>query len=448
MSSEKARTASMMPGIHTRTNAMSNTRATARNIGLRPRRSGSASASSSRARSASPATTATRNAPGPKPRPAGATWPGIRACESWRTRTAIPSARSRPEMTSATGSLSAGATMTSSTSDPGALDERRKRLAGAGADLRRIHGHRLEAPQHDRPVHDHVTDRAGTAAVHDPRRWIAGRAREPRRVEHDEIGLLPYLERADIGVDAHRARAVARPDREQLPRAQRAGPVERRRKESGQPELVEAVEPVVTGGAVGPDPDRDAAVAERADVGDPAAKLQVRRWAVRDARATVRQDRDLTLIEVHAVRDHASIIHQADVIEVRGRRPAGRGLHERSLAEVLVRVGVDEKPEPLRDIADGLDQLARAREREPRGVGVPDAPARRLVPGHRETYAMVDRLAGRLAKALRHAVAAIHHRLAESRADTRSDELLGDDVAPVRRPHVQDRRRPRGEQIE
>ena len=121
---------------------------------------------------------------------------------------------------------------------------------------------------------------------------------------------------------------------------------------------------------------------------------------------------------MHAVRGHRTLGRDARLDEVRDRCLAGRRLDRVPLAGVLVRVRVHEHVVHLRECRHRLEQLARARQREPRRVRVADATIRGAVPALVQRGARVERRACRLEQACGHAVADVHHRLAEVRANT------------------------------
>ena len=70
------------------------------------------------------------------------------------------------------------------------------------------------------------------------------------------------------------------------------------------------------------------------------------------------------------------------------------------------------------------------------------------MPALRESGGGVEGRACRLEKTRGYAVARVHHRLAEPSAQPAPHELLGDDVAELRRAHVEDGRRAGEEQVE
>jgi len=70
------------------------------------------------------------------------------------------------------------------------------------------------------------------------------------------------------------------------------------------------------------------------------------------------------------------------------------------------------------------------------------------VPSLHQRAARVERCARRLEQSGRDALAGVHHRLPEPCAHAAAHELLGDDVAVLRRPHVEDRRRAGEQEIE
>src|SRR6185436_8363354 len=72
--------------------------------------------------------------------------------------------------------------------------------------------------------------------------------------------------------------------------------------ERGQAELLEVVELVAAGRAVAADTDRHAGPADRHEVGDPGAELQVRARAVDDAEALRADAGQMSLVEPDAVR--------------------------------------------------------------------------------------------------------------------------------------------------
>src|SRR5437016_3603316 len=134
-----------------------------------------------------------------------------------------------------------------------------------------------------------------------------------RVVAGGELGLVEG-DRAQIGELARRKR----PDRRV--QAERAGTVQRRRgkrtmrrhrlrvvpgrlcEKRGGAHLLEQVEAVVARRAVGADADIDAALEHGGDGRETARELQVRRGAMRDGGAVVREHRNLLARDVHRVR--------------------------------------------------------------------------------------------------------------------------------------------------
>jgi hypothetical protein len=104
-------------------------------------------------------------------------------------------------------------------------------------------------------------------------------------LDADDVGGLTRYQRADLGGEAKRARAVDRGHREDLRRRQcgcAAGdlfPEQRRRLQLG-PEI----EAIVAGSSVGSERDVDAGCGQRSDWAEPARELEVRAGAVHDAR--------------------------------------------------------------------------------------------------------------------------------------------------------------------
>ena len=146
-----------------------------------------------------------------------------------------------------------------------------------------------------------------------------------------------------------------------------------------------------------------------------------------------------------AMGDDRALARDARIEQVLHRTAAGRHRHGIALVDAFVRMRVHEQVAELGELRHGLEELARAGERKARHIDVTDAPARRLVPSLRQRAAGIERGACRLDQIRGNPFAGVHHRLAEAGTDAAAHELLCDDVAEVRRPHVQDRRRPRGE---
>ena len=89
-----------------------------------------------------------------------------------------------------------------------------------------------------------------------------GRQVRPVEVDDDEVGALAGLDRSDLGLQAERARAFARRHPDHVAGRQRARAEAHRLQHGREPHLLEHVEAVVAGGAVGAERHGDAARAQ------------------------------------------------------------------------------------------------------------------------------------------------------------------------------------------
>src|SRR5437870_11296668 len=169
--------------------------------------------------------------------------------------------------------------------EPRALQERSELLGGRRAHLVRVHLRRRPVAHEELAVDEDVTHRAGTAAEDDPREGIAPGSGEPGQIEHDEIGALAWLERADLVIEVEHLRAFACREEHRVRRAERSDAAHDPREERREPHLLEAVEAVVAGRAVGAEAHGDFRRAKLGDLRDARPELEIRRGAVRDRRA-------------------------------------------------------------------------------------------------------------------------------------------------------------------
>ena len=160
------------------------------------------------------------------------------------------------------------------------------------------------------------------------------------------------------------------------------------------------------------------------------------------------QRRELAGLEPHAVRADEALAQHVVLVEVaRGGRAHGGGDLAR-LGRALGEMGVDEQAPLARRRGDVAPQTLAARQDEARRERDVNPAVARLIeaPGERER--IVERLARRLEQAARHALALVHQRLAEDRAQPALLHRRRRDVGPPHRAHVVDARDAAANQLE
>src|SRR5207248_455765 len=175
---------------------------------------------------------------------------------------------------------------------------------GAAVQAAILESDELSLPDPGLPRDPHMRYLLAARRIHQMRdRVVAGG--ELGLVEGDraQIGELARRKRPDRCVEAERAGAVQRRRGKRTMRRHRLRVVPGRLCEKrGGAHLLEQVEAVVARRAVGADADIDAALEHGGDGRETARELQVRRGAMRDGGAVVREHRNLLARDVHRVR--------------------------------------------------------------------------------------------------------------------------------------------------
>jgi hypothetical protein len=233
-----------------------------------------------------------------------------------------------------------------------------------------------------RPVDDHRPHVGGFDRIGEVGHRVVERD-ETVLVEVDDhdVGTLADLERADLLIEAERARS---PDRRHLERhdrrhRQRIEPdalVEQR----GELDLGEEIELVVARRTVRPEPDDHAGAEHVRHRRDAAGELQVAARIVHDAGAARGQERDLFAVDPYAVRGDEAGIEDPEVLQMAHGRES---MPSEDLLLLLLRLGEvrDERDVPLLgERVEAPIQLGRdgvRRVRRERGNNAPvAAPAR------------------------------------------------------------------------
>ena len=184
-----------------------------------------------------------------------------------------------------------------------------------------------------------------------------------------------------------------------------------------EPHLLEHVEPVVAGGAVGAERHRDAARAHLRHRRDARSELQVRAGAVHHLDVVVGQKLLIAFVHVDAVRGAQMRGRQAQARQILQIRQAARDLpDDRDLVARFRRVRVDERVMLVRQARDRFEQIARARDGEARRERGVQTAVRRAVPALADREALVERRARLFLQALGHLRVEVHHALADRRA--------------------------------
>ena len=160
-----------------------------------------------------------------------------------------------------------------------------------------------------------------------------------RCVERDDgqVGALARDERADLVVEAERARRAERRELERLGGGEGVGAAfPGARGEDGGAELGEHVEGRSRGRAVGAEPDADPGLAELGERCDSAAEQRVRARTVRDRDVVLGEQGDLLGVDRDAVRGDDVRVEQSEAGEIadpgRPERASGDQAGHRSLA--------------------------------------------------------------------------------------------------------------------
>ena len=193
-------------------------------------------------------------------------------------------------------------------------------------------------------------------------------------------------------LEAERARARARRHPQHVARRQDARLLAHRLQHRREPHLLEHVEPVVAGGAVGAERDGDAAGAHLRHRRDPRSELEVRPGAVHHLDVVIGQQLLIAIVDPHAMRRaqmRRREVNARQVLDVGAR--AGVLLDDRDLLARLRRVRVHQRVMLSRQAGDRFEQLARAGDREARRERGVQPAVRRAVPARADRDALVDR---------------------------------------------------------
>src|SRR5439155_9488915 len=117
---------------------------------------------------------------------------------------------------------------------------------------------------------------SSTTAEQDARRGIAHRTGEAAGVQHDEVGALTGLERAELLVEVQRARAVTRRHEEGVARGERPLAVQAAREQRSDAGFLKSIQTVVARRPVRAEADGHAAPAQSHDICDAGAEFEVR----------------------------------------------------------------------------------------------------------------------------------------------------------------------------
>jgi hypothetical protein len=299
------------------------------------------------------------------------------------------------------------------------------------------------------PAIDHGHRHVGAAGRVDQRRPWVGTRGEVRRVgpDQDQVGPLAWRDRADLGVEAERLGAAAGGHQQHVPRGQRPGAVafglERRR----EAHLVEHVEAVVAGGAVGAQRHADALGPQRDDRGHARTELEVRAGAVEHLDAALGHDRLLAGVDPHAVGGAQPRRGEPELGQVGHVAQAGLCPNEGHLVAVLAGVGVHQDPRGRGLRRDRFEQRPRARHGEPGRQRDADPPIGLPVPAAVQVDAGVEAGAPGLVQPGRRVAAVVHQALADRGADAGRGDRLEHGVGVVHGLHRQHRRRAGPQQL-
>jgi hypothetical protein len=145
--------------------------------------------------------------------------------------------------------------------------------------------------------------------------------------------------------------------------------------QGGQADLLEAVQMVAAGRAIGAHAHGDSMAAEGQEIGDAGAELQVGAGAVNDARAVVPHSGEIPVGDPDAVgeaqvgREHALVVEVVNFVPPSLKAPDDRGL-----VLLLQGVGVDRPALAERQVAEPGPERIGVGEDEVRVQGVAQAP--------------------------------------------------------------------------
>ena len=224
----------------------------------------------------------------------------------------------------------------------------------------------------------------------------SGRQVRPIAIDEDQVRALADLDRPDLGLEAERPGAVASRHPQRVAGGQRAGSVPHRLQRRRQPHLVEHVEAVVAGRAVGAERHARCRAPHVGDRRDAGSELQVRAGAVHHLDVALRQQRLLGVVTQTQCAAHSRRV--ARPVAARYSRlprpPDSRRTTSTSSRDsdacVWTRMppSLDESARRLRAARASTRRRSAARTR--RAAGRPAAPCHRLC----KRDALVDRLRG------------------------------------------------------
>ncbi len=237
---------------------------------------------------------------------------------------------------------------------------------GLLANLLHIDREQLAVAHQPRAIDHHILDVLLMGGVDDPGVDVLGIAVElgdavrPRQREGDQIRALAGFQRAGDLRDVHRARAHNRRHLQNLARGQHRG-IHRAHlgDQRGQAQLLDHIQGVVAGRAIGADAHVQPDLEHLIHLRDAAGQLEVAAGIVRDAHVVVLERVHLALVQVDAVRGRGPGLEDAQLLKPRHRR------HIVLLAvifDLLGRLGdvdVQRRVELQRQIHGPLDQLRR-----------------------------------------------------------------------------------------
>ena len=166
-----------------------------------------------------------------------------------------------------------------------------------------VHAGELPLVDEHVPVNHGSPDIAGRGRVNQRRVGVVRRRlmRAPA-ADHDDIGPLADLDRADLGVEPQRAGAVPRGHRHRVSRGKPARAQADGLKHGRQPHLCEHVEPVVARRAISPQRDGDASLTQLDHGRQAGAEFEVRARAMQDLHVVAGDQRLRLVVHPHTVR--------------------------------------------------------------------------------------------------------------------------------------------------
>ena len=171
---------------------------------------------------------------------------------------------------------------------------------------------------------------------------------QPAGTPDRKVGLLAWLERADVVATQHRG-SPARRESQCFAGSECIRPAAPARNEQRLLDLEEEVAALVRGRAVDSETYAGVRIDELAHGGDTGTEAEIRRRAVRDARAGSAEALDVLVGEMHAVRAPDVVGEPAQPVEVLDRRAAVELAAVGVLLDGLREVRVQRQTEPARE---------------------------------------------------------------------------------------------------